>query len=130
MQIKPGTKFKSVDEYLSAFPVRTKKVLQQVRSTIKKAAPNAEEVISYNMPAFKFKSVLVYYAGYDNHIGFYPTASGIENFKKEFAIYKWSKGAVQFPLDEPMPLKLITKIVQFRVNEVSKKNKEIPLNKN
>ena len=126
MQIKPGTKFKSVDEYLSAFPVSTKKVLQQVRSIIKKAAPNAEEVISYNMPAFKLKSVLVYYAGYDNHIGFYPTASGIENFKKEFANYKWSKGAVQFPLDEPMPLQLITKIVQFRVNEVSKKKQRNP----
>jgi len=126
MQIKPGTKFKSVDEYLSAFPVSTKKVLQQVRSIIKKAAPNAEEVISYNMPAFKLKSVLVYYAGYGNHIGFYPTASGIENFKKEFANYKWSKGAVQFPLDEPMPLQLITKIVQFRVNEVSKKKQRNP----
>ncbi len=123
MEIKPGTKFKSVDEYFSAFPASTKKILQQVRDTIKKAAPNAEEVISYNMPAIKLKSVLVYYAAYENHIGFYPTASGIEAFKKEFANYKWSKGAVQFPLDEPMPLQLITKIVQFRVNEVQQKNK-------
>src|ERR1700748_3173486 len=99
MEIKPGTKFKSVDEYFSAFPESTRKILQQIRNTIKKAAPNAEEVISYNMPAFKLKSVLVYYAAYENHIGFYPTASGIENFKKDFANYKWSKGAVQFPLN-------------------------------
>jgi uncharacterized protein YdhG (YjbR/CyaY superfamily) len=94
MEIKPGTKFRSVDEYFSAFPVSTRKMLQQIRETIKKAAPHAEEVISYNIPAFKLKSVLVYYAAYENHIGFYPTASGIENFKKDFSKYKWSKGAV------------------------------------
>jgi len=120
MEIKPGTKFKSVNEYFSAFPVSTRKILQQVRDTIKKAAPNAEEVISYNMPAFKLNSVLVYFAGYQNHIGFYPTASGIEAFKKEFSTYKWSKGAVQFPVDEPLPLQLISKIVAFRVAETSK----------
>jgi len=112
-----GIKFKTVDEYLSAFPASTKKFLQQVQKTIKQAAPDAEELISYNMPAFKLNGMLVFYAGYDNHIGFYPTPSGIEAFKKELSGYKQAKGSVQFPLDEPMPLDLITRIVKYRVKE-------------
>ena len=112
-----GIKFSTVDEYLSAFPAGTKKILQQVRKTIKQAAPGAEEVISYNMPAFKLNGMLVFFAGYENHIGFYPTPSGIEAFKKELSDYKQAKGSVQFPLDEPMPLDLITKIVKYRVKE-------------
>ena len=123
MQIKPGTKFKSVDEYLSVFPAATKSVLQEMRDTIKKAAPQAEEVISYNIPAYKFNSILVYFAGYANHIGFYPTGSGIEAFKKEFSVYKNSKGAVQFPIDKPLPSALITKVVKFRINQTQQKQK-------
>jgi len=121
MNITPGTKFKDTDEYISVFPETTQKILQQVRNTIKKAAPRAVEVISYNMPAFKQNTVLVYFAGYDNHIGFYPTPSALEAFKKEIAVYKSSKGAVQFPLNEPLPLALITKMVKFRVEQTQEK---------
>ena len=121
MNITPGTKFKDTDEYISVFPETTQKILQQVRNTIKKAAPKAAEVISYNMPAFKQNTVLVYFAGYDNHIGFYPTPSALEAFKKEIAVYKSSKGAVQFPLEVPLPLALITKMVKFRVAQTTEK---------
>jgi uncharacterized protein YdhG (YjbR/CyaY superfamily) len=123
MKIKPGTKFKSVDEYLSVFPASTKAVLHEMRNTIKKAAPQAEEVISYNMPAYKLNGILVYFAGYENHIGFYPTASGTEAFKQEFSVYKNSKGAVQFPIDKPLPLALIIKVVKFRINQTQQKQK-------
>jgi len=112
-----STRLKTVDEYLSTFPATTRRILQEVRQTIKKAAPQAEEVISYNMPAFKLHGVLVYYAAYQKHIGFYPTPSAIKAFEKELAQYQSSKGAVQFPSDQPMPVELITKIVQFRVRE-------------
>jgi len=112
-----GTKFKTVEEYLSAFPLQTKNILNELRNAIKKAAPKAEELISYNMPAFKFHGMLVYYAAYKDHIGFYPAASGIENFKKEIAAFKNSKGAIQFPIDEPLPLQLVTKIVKFRIKD-------------
>ena len=118
-----STKFRTVDEYLAGFPAATRRILQEVRQTIKKAAPQAEEVISYNMPAFKLHGVLVYYAGYQKHIGFYPTPSAIKAFQKELAQYESSKGAVQFPIDEPMPVELITKIVQFRVRENLAKEK-------
>ena len=121
MNITPGTKFKDTDEYISVFPETTQKILQQVRNTIKKAAPKAAEVISYNMPAFKQNTVLVYFAGYHNHIGFYPTPFALEAFKKEIAVYKSSKGAVQFPLNEPLPLALITKMVKFRVEQTQEK---------
>jgi len=121
MKITPGTKFKDTDEYISVFPEATQKILQQLRNTIKKAAPKAEEVISYNMPAFKQNTVLVYFAGYDNHIGFYPTPSALDAFKKEIAVYKNSKGAVQFPFDAPLPLALITKMVKFRVAQTNEK---------
>jgi len=104
----------NIDQYIANFPAATQKLLQQVRETIHLAVPDAKEVISYGMPAFKQKGVLVYFAGYAKHIGFYPTASGIEAFKKEFGKYKWSKGAVQFPIDQPMPLDLITRITKFK----------------
>jgi uncharacterized protein YdhG (YjbR/CyaY superfamily) len=104
----------NTDEYIKSFPGETQKILEQMRSTIRKAAPKAEEVISYAMPAFKQNSVLVYFAAYKTHIGFYPTPSGIEAFKDELSKYKSSKGAVQFPIDKPLPLALITKIVKFR----------------
>jgi len=86
-----------------------------LRATIKKAAPKAEEVISYGMPAYKQNGMLVYFAAYAKHIGFYPSSSGISAFKKEISVFKWSKGAVQFPLDKALPSSLITKIVKFRV---------------
>lgn len=114
-------KFNTIDEYIATFPNEIQLLLEQMRSIIKKAAPNATEVISYQMPAFKQNKVLVYFAGYKNHIGFYPTATGIEAFKHEFGDYKWSKGAVQFPLNLPLPEELITKMVLFKLNEDLKK---------
>ncbi|QIL39147.1 hypothetical protein G7074_07540 [Pedobacter sp. HDW13] len=104
----------NIDQYIANFPAATQKLLQQVRETIQLAAPEAKEVISYGMPAFKQKGILVYFAGYTKHIGFYPTGSGINAFKNEFGDYKWSKGAVQFPIDQSMPLELITRITKFK----------------
>ena len=115
MKITPGTKFKSTDDYFAAFPAGTKAILKELRKTIKTAAPAAEEVISYNMPALQQNGILVYYAAYKAHIGFYPTPSAIEAFKKELSKYESSKGAVRFPLDQPLPLSLITRIVKFRI---------------
>ncbi|MCW3088068.1 MAG: hypothetical protein JWQ78_1454 [Sediminibacterium sp.] len=106
-----------VASYCAGFPKETQKLLTQMRATIRKAAPGAEELISYQMPGYKLNGPLVYFAGYQHHIGFYPTPSGILNFKKELGGYKTSKGAVQFPLDEPLPIALITRIVNFRVKE-------------
>jgi uncharacterized protein YdhG (YjbR/CyaY superfamily) len=112
---------KNIDEYISNFPIETQKLLLQVRANIKKAAPGAQEVISYQMPAFKYHGLLVWFAGYKNHIGFYPKGAAIETFKEEISVYKWAKGSVQFPLDKPLPLNLITKIVKFRVKENTEK---------
>ena len=106
-----------IDEYISTFPAETRKLLQQLRATIRKAAPRAEETISYGMPAFRQHRVLVYFAGYARHIGFYPTGTGIAAFKAELSAYKHSKGAVQFPLGRPLPLALIRKMVLFKVRE-------------
>jgi uncharacterized protein YdhG (YjbR/CyaY superfamily) len=97
--------------------------LEQVRATIQKAAPEAVELTSYKMPAFKLNGILVWYASYSKHIGFYPKASGIEAFHKELSIYKCAKGSVQFPLEKPLPFALISKIVKFRVNENLQKTK-------
>jgi uncharacterized protein YdhG (YjbR/CyaY superfamily) len=113
---------KSTDEYISSFPAATQIILQEVRETIKNAAPNANESISYGMPAYKLNGkALVYFAGYKNHIGFYATPTGHAEFTEELAKYKQGKGSVQFPINEPMPLDLITKIVKFRISEVLKK---------
>ncbi len=114
----------NIDQYIAGFPAETQKLLQQIRETIHQAAPEAKEVISYGMPAFKQHTVLVYFAGYTNHIGFYPTSTGIEAFKNEFANYKWSKGAVQFPLDKPLPLELITRITKFKAEKELEKVKK------
>lgn len=111
----------NTDEYISGFSKETRKLLEQLRKTIRKAAPKATEVISYGMAAFKMNRVLVYFAAYPKHIGFYPTPSGIKAFQKELSAYKWSKGAVQFPLDKPLPQRLITKMVKFRVAEDQQK---------
>ena len=107
----------SVDMYIADFPPDTKELLEQLRVTIRNAAPEAEEVISYQMPAYKFHGILVYFAGYKNHIGFYPTGAGIANFPHKLSAYKTSKGTIQFPLDQPLPFELITEIVRFRVSE-------------
>lgn len=105
----------NIDEYIAGFPDDIQKLLQKIRAIICKAAPHAEEVISYGMPAYKQHKVLVYFAACKNHIGFYPTGSGIEAFKDELTAYKFSKGAIQFPFDKPLPSALITKIVKFRI---------------
>ena len=107
----------NIEEYIDSFPADIQKLLKQLHEKIRKAAPEAEESISYQMPAFKLNGPLVYFAGYNNHIGFYPTPSGIENFQQELSQYKTSKGAVQFPIDEPLPLELVSRIVRFRVKE-------------
>ena len=112
-----------VDEYISGFPPATRAMLQQLRETIRNAAPDADEVISYAMPAYKLNGMLVYFAGYAKHIGFYPGAGGIAAFKKELSIYKGAKGSVQFPLDQQLPLTLITRIVKFRVKQNLEKTK-------
>lgn len=110
----------TVDEYIAAFPKEVQQLLNQLRKTIKTAAPKAEELISYQMPAYKLNGMLVFFAAYKNHIGFYPTGAGIEKFKTAIKKYKWSKGAVQFPIDKPLPLSLVTRIVKFK----SKDNQE------
>jgi uncharacterized protein YdhG (YjbR/CyaY superfamily) len=112
-----NTKHINVDEYIAGFPKETQKALKQMRVTIKKAAPRADEGIGYNMPAYKLNGPLVYFAAYENHIGFYATPTGSAAFKKELSVYKTGKGSIQFPLNEPMPLSLVTKIVKFRVKE-------------
>ena len=112
---------KDISEYIAGFPKSIQETLEKLRLTIRRAAPGAEEVISYQMPAFKYHGILVYFAGYKNHIGFYPTSSGIAAFQHEFSDYKWSKGAVQFPNDKPLPVSLISKIVKFRVRENAEK---------
>jgi uncharacterized protein YdhG (YjbR/CyaY superfamily) len=114
---KNKKEFKNIDEYIYLQPEPVRENLELIRMTIKKAAPKAEEVISYSMPAFKFHGILVYFAAFKNHIGFFPTSSGIQAFKEDVAGYKTSKGTVQFPLDKPLPLALVTKMVKFRVKE-------------
>lgn len=112
-----------IDKYIAGFPVEARIKMEELRTIIKKAAPKTEEVISYKMPAFKQHGIVVYFAGYKNHIGFYPTGSGIEHFKDRFGKYKWSKGAVQFPIDGPLPVKLITEMVKFRLKDDAERAK-------
>jgi uncharacterized protein YdhG (YjbR/CyaY superfamily) len=107
----------TIDEYIGAFPDTIRQILQSVRTTLQQAAPAATETIRYQIPTFTFNGNLVHFAAYKHHIGFYPTPSGITAFKKELAVYKTSKGAVQFPLDKPIPLDLIRLITLFRVKE-------------
>lgn len=114
----------NIDEYITDFPKDIQKLLEQVRVTIQKAAPKAEETINYAMPTFKLEGNLVHFAAYKNHIGFYPAPSGIAAFKKKFSVYKGAKGSVQFPLDKPLPLSLIAKTVKFRAKENLEKAKE------
>ena len=115
-------KFRTIDEYIAAFPDDIQLILEKIRKTIKDAAPGAEEAISYQIPTFKLNGNLVHFAAFKNHIGFYPAPSGSEAFKKQLSVYKSGKGSVQFPLDKPMPLLLIQKIVKYRVKENLKPN--------
>jgi uncharacterized protein YdhG (YjbR/CyaY superfamily) len=110
-------KFKNVDEYIRSFPPDVQKILEQLRKTIREVAPEADEAISYGMPTFKLNGNLVHFAAFKSHIGFYPTPSGIEAFEKELAPYKHAKGSVQFPINKPVPLDLVRKIVKYRVKE-------------
>lgn len=121
----PNKPFKNINEYIALFPKDIQIFLKQMRATIKEAAPEAEEAIKYKLPTFVLKGInLVHFAAFKTHIGFYPVPTGIEKFKKELAAYRTSKGAVQFPLDKPLPLALIRKIVKFRVAENLKKAEE------
>jgi uncharacterized protein YdhG (YjbR/CyaY superfamily) len=111
------TVFKSIDDYIRIFPKGVGEILEGLRRAVKAAAPDAEERISYRMPAFWLRGNLVYFAAYRKHIGFYPTSSAVRAFKKELSVYKGAKGSVQFPINEPLPLQLIGRIVKFRVSE-------------
>lgn len=113
IKIKP----RNIDEFISNYPQDIQLLLEKMRSTIKEAAPGVQEKISYGIPTFILNGNLVHFAPYKNHIGFYPSPSGIQAFQKELTRYKSSKGAIQFPIDEPLPLKLINRIVKFRVKE-------------
>jgi uncharacterized protein YdhG (YjbR/CyaY superfamily) len=115
-----STGYKNIDEYIATFPPEIQTLLSQLRVAIHEAAPEAEETISYQMPAFRQNGALVYFAAFKDHIGFFPTPTGIETFKDKLSGYKTSKGTIQFPLDQPLPLDLIKEIVRARV----KQNKE------
>jgi uncharacterized protein YdhG (YjbR/CyaY superfamily) len=107
----------NIDEYIAVFPQDIQEILEKIRSTIRKAAPDAKETISYQIPTFTLEGNLVHFAAFKNHIGFYPAPTGTEKFRKELSVYKGGKGSVRFPLDEPMPFALIGQIVKFRVKE-------------
>jgi uncharacterized protein YdhG (YjbR/CyaY superfamily) len=112
------TALQDIDEYIAGFPNDVQKILKKIRMTIRKAAPDAEETISYRIPTFTLKrKYLVYFAAYKKHIGLYPAPRGIEKFKKELSAYEGGKGTVRFPLDKPIPFGLIERIVKFRVKE-------------
>ena len=107
----------TIDEYIAGFPPDVRMLLEQIRATIKHAAPDAQEAIKYQIPTFVLHGNLVSFAGYQNHIGFYPVPTGMEAFKDELAPYVAGKGTARFPLDQPIPFDLISRIVQFRVQE-------------
>jgi len=108
---------RNIDEYIAGFPNDVQEILEKIRMTIKKAAPDAEETIKYQMPTFTLKGNLVHFAAFKKHIGFYPVPTGIEEFKNELSVYEGGKGSVRFPLDKPIPFDLISKFVKFRVKE-------------
>jgi uncharacterized protein YdhG (YjbR/CyaY superfamily) len=114
----------NIDEYIAGFPKDVQKILQKIRMTIQKAAPDAEEAIKYQIPTFTLKGNLVHFAAYQNHVGFYPSPTGIEKFKNELSIYGSGKGTLKFPLDKPIPFDLISKIVKFKVEERLAESKE------
>jgi uncharacterized protein YdhG (YjbR/CyaY superfamily) len=114
----------TVKGYLSSFPLPVKALLEKIRNVITSSAPDAEEVLSYRMPAYKYHGMLVYFAAHTHHIGFYPFTSAIQAFKKDLSPYEGAKGSVKFPFDKPLPLELISKIVKFRVKENLEKAKK------
>ena len=114
---KTTIKITTVDEYIALFPPEVKVLLKQLRKLITTTAPDAEEVLSYQMPAYKYNGMLIYFAAHKNHIGLYPFKSAITAFQKELTKYEGAKGTVRFPFDKPLPEKLITKIVKFRLKE-------------
>lgn len=120
------SKPKDIDAYIARFPLGTQKILKQIRETIKKVVPEAEETISYGIPTFNLNGTyLIYFAAYKNHIGFYPVPGSIDKLDKDFASYKTSgKGTIQFPLNKPMPLNLISKLVKFKVKENFEKERK------
>jgi uncharacterized protein YdhG (YjbR/CyaY superfamily) len=113
----PKKGFKTIDEYIATFPNNVQTILQELRQVIRDSAPEAEETISYRIPAFKLNGILVWFAAFKDHIGFYPKSSGVEAFKKELSGYDVSKGTIRFPLDKPIPFELVRKIVKHRVKE-------------
>ncbi len=117
------TEYQTIDDYIGTFPENVQRVLETLRQVIHKAAPEAEEAISYQIPTFKLHGNLVHFAAWKNHIGFYPASSGIKLFKEELSRYEMTKGSVHFPLDKPLPLRLIHKLVKFRVTENLEKHR-------
>ena len=113
----PRRHFKTTDEYIYSLPADVQRILNELRRTIREAAPEADETINYQIPTFTLNGNLVHFAAFENHIGFYPTPSGMEAFEKELSRYKRAKGSVQFPIDEPLPMPLIRRIVEYRVKE-------------
>jgi len=113
-----------IDAYLALFPKAIQEMLQELRQTIKKAAPEAGEAIKYQMPTFTLHGNLVHFAAFKNHIGFYPTPSAITAFQKELSVYEGAKGSVRFPIDKPLPLELVSRMVKFRVKETLEKSKK------
>ena len=122
MRTGKAEQLSSMDDYIAGFPPNVRQILEQIRSAIKAIAPDAQETIKYRMPTFVLHENLVHFAAFTNHVGFYPTPSGIAKFRDELSAYDSAKGSVQFPLNQPIPLSLIKKIVKFRVQEVSAKS--------
>jgi len=120
---KSSGQFKTIDEYLSSWPKDVRSRLQAIREAVKEEVPEAEEAIRYQMPTFRLDGNLVFFAAFKNHIGFYPLPSAMEEFREELSHYKTGKGSIQFPMDEPLPLPLIRKIVRFRVEETKRKGR-------
>ena len=116
-------KHASVEDYIAALPADARSKVKSLRTVIRQAAPGAEEVISYNMPAFKWNGMLVWYGAHTEHVGLYPKASAITAFKDELAGYKTSKGAIQFPIKKPIPTALVKKIVKFRIEENARRRR-------
>jgi uncharacterized protein YdhG (YjbR/CyaY superfamily) len=127
ISVAPKKVFKTIDEYIATFPREVQHVLEEMRQTIRDSAPEAEETISYNMPAFKQNGILVWFAAFKNHIGFYPKVSALEAFKEKLTAYKVSKGTVRFPLNKPIPYDFVKEIVRFRVKENLENQKFSPL---
>jgi len=119
-----ANRYDTIDEYIASFPAEVQVILQELRATIRAAAPKAQEKISYQMPTFFQDGNLVHFAAFKNHIGFYPAPRGIEAFQEELSVYKGAKGSVQFPINQPLPLDLVRRIVEFRVSENTKAAEE------